>query len=56
MNSLDRVVMNDGSESITGVVAARRPKTDQIYVMVDGESHRLDNWYSAASWSVMEGD
>lgn len=50
-----RVKMTAGEETVVGTVVARRPKTREIYVLVDGYPQN-DGWFSSVSWTDMEGE
>lgn len=49
MNDLTRVRFV-ADTNVSGLIVARRPKTRQIYVIVEGDGATLDNWYSEESW------
>lgn len=51
MNHPKRVQFISGDLTMTGVVVARRPKLRQIYIVMDWEDSRHDNWFSESAWS-----
>lgn len=52
--ALTRVRMTAGEVEVTGIIMARRPKTRQIYVCLDMDNSKLDDWYSEGAWTVVE--
>lgn len=51
---LRRVRFNSPGTEVYGRVAARREKTRQIYVIIEGKNSRADDWFAESSWTEVD--
>lgn len=56
MITLRRVKFNAAGVDVYGKVAARREKTRQIYVIIDGGNCKSDDWFAESSWTEVDAE